>query len=152
MGPPDLFDHDWTGPAKLPVWSPEKRKGNPALDNEQIIRNFIQAWSRMDVDELVQFFCEDGVYHNMPAGPVAGHAALKPYIGGFLKSWRSTEWELLTLIGRGETVVAERMDRTVVGDRTVALPCCGVFEMQGGRIKVWRDYFDMGAYLSALRD
>jgi limonene-1,2-epoxide hydrolase len=122
------------------------------LDNEQTIRNFIQAWSRMDADELVQFFCEDGVYHNMPAGPVAGHAALKPYIGGFLKSWRSTEWELLTLIGRGDTVVAERVDRTVVGDKTVALPCCGVFEMQGGRIKVWRDYFDMGTYVAALRD
>jgi limonene-1,2-epoxide hydrolase len=56
------------------------------------------------------------------------------------------------LIGRGDTVVAERMDRTVVGEKTVALPCCGVFELQGGRIKVWRDYFDMGTYLAALRD
>jgi limonene-1,2-epoxide hydrolase len=33
-----------------------------------------------------------------------------------------------------------------MGDKTVDLPCCGVFEMKGGKIKVWRDYFDLGTY------
>ena len=35
-------------------------------------------------------------------------------------------------------------------DKPVDLPCCGVFEMQDGKIKVWRDYFDMGTYVQAL--
>ena len=35
--------------------------------------------------------------------------------------------------------------------RMVNPPCCGVFEMQDGRIKVWRDYFDIGTYVAALR-
>jgi len=39
----------------------------------------------------------------------------------------------------------------MVGGKPVNLPCCGVFEMQDGKIKVWRDYFDMGTYVSALR-
>ena len=29
------------------------------------------------------------------------------------------------------------------------LPCCGVFEMQGGKIKIWRDYFDLATYVRA---
>lgn len=122
-----------------------------AIGNEQVIRDFIAAWSLLDVEELVQFFCEDGIYHNMPTKPVAGHAALRQFIAAFLKDWRSTEWDVLTLIAQGNVVIAERLDRTMVGDKPVNLPCCGVFEMQNGRIKVWRDYFDMGTYVSALK-
>ena len=44
----------------------------------------------------------------------------------------------------------ERVDRTEVGDRSVELPCTGVFEMEDGKIKVWRDYFDLKTYTSAL--
>ena len=41
-------------------------------------------------------------------------------------------------------------DRTDVGGRHVDLPCCGVFEMAGGKIKVWRDYFDLATYTRAI--
>src|SRR5579862_3888826 len=112
-------------------------------DNEATVRDFIAAWSRLDVDELVGFFTSDGVYHNMPMGPVAGRENLRGFIAGFLKGWTSTNWEVLTLIGRGDIVVAERVDRTMVGDKPVDLPCCGVFQLEGGKIKVWRDYFDL---------
>jgi len=120
--------------------------------NEQVVRDFIAAWTRLDVEELVQYFCEDGVYHNMPMKPVTGHDALRPFISAFLKDWTSTEWDILSLASAGDTVFAERLDRTVVGAKPVNLPCCGVFEMRDGRIKVWRDYFDMGTYVAALRD
>ncbi|HEX5262954.1 MAG TPA: limonene-1,2-epoxide hydrolase family protein [Phenylobacterium sp.] len=119
-------------------------------DNETTVRDFIAAWSRLDVDELVGFFASDGVYHNMPMGPVAGRENLRGFIAGFLKGWTSTNWEVLTLIGRGDIVVAERVDRTMVGDKPVDLPCCGVFQLEGGKIKVWRDYFDLGTYRTAL--
>ena len=38
--------------------------------NEQVIQEFIAAWSRLDPVELASFFTEDGIYHNMPTGPV----------------------------------------------------------------------------------
>ncbi|HWA59863.1 MAG TPA: limonene-1,2-epoxide hydrolase family protein [Caulobacteraceae bacterium] len=119
-------------------------------DNAAVIRNFIAAWSRLDADELASYFTEDGVYHNMPTGPVAGRAAVRGLIAGFIKAWSSTTWETLNLVAAGDVVIAERVDRTKVGDRAVDLPCCGVFEMQDGKIKVWRDYFDMGTYVKGL--
>ncbi|MCA8900960.1 MAG: nuclear transport factor 2 family protein [Hyphomonas sp.] len=120
------------------------------MSNEQVIREFIAAWSRLDVDELVAYFTEDGIYHNMPIAPVQGHAALKPFMANFLNGWSKTDWEILTLASAGDTVIAERIDRTVVHGKTVDLPCCGVFEMRGGKIAAWRDYFDMGTYMKAL--
>lgn len=119
-------------------------------DNERVIRNFIAAWSRLDAAELAAYFTEDGVYHNMPARPVAGRENVKAFIGGFSKDWSATTWDILNLVSKGDVVIAERLDRTRVGDKLVDLPCCGVFEMQGGKIKVWRDYFDLGTYRTAL--
>ena len=115
-------------------------------DNVQTIKAFIAAWSNLDVDELVGYFCEDGIYYNMPAQPVQGHEKLKLFIEGFIEKWTKTTWETLNIIGEGNVVIVERLDRTEVGDIKVDLPCCGVFEMEEGKIKIWRDYFDMGTY------
>lgn len=119
-------------------------------DNIAIIRDFIAAWSRLDAKELTGYFTEDGIYHNMPAAPVSGPAALEQFIGGFIANWTQTDWDILTIMGEGDTVIAERLDRTKVGDIAIDLPCCGVFEMKDGKIAVWRDYFDMATYTRAL--
>lgn len=58
--------------------------------NEKTIRDFIAAWSRLNVEELVGYFTDDGVYHNMPMQPVKGREALKQFIGGFLSGWSKT--------------------------------------------------------------
>ncbi len=118
--------------------------------NEKTIRAFIKAWSRLDPAELTDFFTPDGTYHNIPIGPISGRENLKRFIGGFLKNWTATEWDVLNVVAQGDVVIAERLDRTKVGDKTVNLPCCGVFEMKDGKIKVWRDYFDMSTYTNAL--
>jgi limonene-1,2-epoxide hydrolase len=118
--------------------------------NEEIVRDFITAWSRLNVDELVGYFAANGTYHNMMAKPVTGHDALRRFIGGFVRGWSATTWDIVNIIGRDDLVVAERVDRTRVGDRQVELPCCGVFEMSGGKIQVWRDYFDLATYTRAV--
>lgn len=119
--------------------------------NAEVIRQFLAAWSRLDVEELVGYFAPDGTYHNMPLAPVSGHEALRPFIAGFIGGWASTQWDVLNLVADGDLVIAERIDRTVTRDgKTVDLPCCGVFQLEGGKIKVWRDYFDMGTYIKAL--
>ncbi|MCH7742385.1 MAG: nuclear transport factor 2 family protein [Proteobacteria bacterium] len=115
-------------------------------DNVQIIKNFITAWSNLDAEELVDYFAEDGIYHNMPAQPVQGRDNLKQFIAGFIANWTKTTWDTLNIMGAGNVVIAERLDRTEVGDIKVDLPCCGVFELEEGKIKVWRDYFDMATF------
>ena len=116
------------------------------MDNEAIIREFIEAWSRLDAAELASYFAEDGVYHNMPAAPVGGRGNVEKMIAGFIASWTETNWDILHLVSAGDVVIAERLDRTKAGEKGVDLPCVGVFEMEAGKIKIWRDYFDMATY------
>jgi len=119
-------------------------------DNEAVIRKFVAAWSRLDASELVDYFAEDGVYFNMPVGPVAGRDNLHKFISGFIANWTSTQWDILNILASDQLVMVERLDRTRMGEKTVDLPCFGVFEMENGKIKVWRDYFDMATYMKAM--
>jgi limonene-1,2-epoxide hydrolase len=118
--------------------------------NEVIVREFVAAWSRLDPKELAAYFAEDGVYHNVPTGPVAGRAQIEALIRGFTAGWTETHWEIRNLLCHGDLVMVERLDRTRAGTKGVDLPCTGVFEMERGKIKVWRDYFDLGTYTRAL--
>lgn len=118
--------------------------------NAAIVRSFIQAWSRLNVDELVAYFTEDGIYYNIPSKPIQGTAALKAHIGGFIGPWTETDWEIVSLISEGDLVAVERLDKTRAGDKQVDLPCFGMFEMSNGKIKVWRDYFDLSTYIRAM--
>ncbi len=119
-------------------------------DNEKIIREFIQAWSRLDPKELSSYFAEDGVYHNMPTGPVGGRENVEKMIRDFTATWTETQWDILNIVSAGDVVIAERVDRTKAGEKSVDLPCTGVFELEGGKIKIWRDYFDIGTYVKAM--
>ena len=119
-------------------------------DNERVIREFIAAWSRLDPEELAGYFAEDGVYHNMPIGPVSGRDNVEEFIRGFVGSWTETTWEILNVVSSGGLVIAERLDRTRAGEKSVDLPCVGVFELEAGKIKIWRDYFDLATYQRAL--
>ena len=121
------------------------------MDNERIIREFIDAWSRLDPDELSSYFTDDGVYHNMPIDPIAGRANVESFIRGFVDSWTETTWDVLNLVSAGNVVIAERLDRTQAGDKSVDLPCTGVFEIRDGKIAYWRDYFDLGTYTRAMQ-
>lgn len=120
------------------------------MRNEEIIREFIAAWSRLDAAELASYFSEDGSYHNIPSGPVQGRDNIEQFIAGFIAAWDSTDWDIINLLADGNLVMVERLDRTVVNGSPVDLPCFGIFEMEDGKIKVWRDYFDLATYTDAL--
>ena len=120
-------------------------------DNVAVIREFIDAWSSLDADRLAEYFTEDGTYHNIPTQPVTGRENVRNFIRGFLSTWTETRWDIVQIMGEGDVVFAERLDRTRTTQGNVDLPCVGVFEMADGRIRVWRDYFDLATFMKAMK-
>lgn len=118
--------------------------------NEAIVRDFISAWQRLNPSELAGYFSEDGVYHNMPSAAVVGRDNIEQFIAGFISQWESTDWEVINLLANADRVMVERLDKTVVAGSPVNLPCFGYFELSDGKIKLWRDYFDLATYTTAL--
>ena len=55
-------------------------------------------------------------------------------------------FEVHRQVADGGLVMNERTDHITMGDRVIALPVVGVFEIDNGRIRAWRDYFDMAQF------
>ncbi len=115
-----------------------------SAENEKLVTDFCQAWSRMKLDEILGFMTEDAVYHNIPMQPARGKAAIRAVIEGFLKMSEAIEFKIMHTASAGNVVMNERVDSFVYkGGKKGSVPVVGVFEVSGGRISAWRDYFDM---------
>lgn len=114
-----------------------------AQENVELVRRFCAAFGSRDPDQVLEFFTDDAVYHNMPMQPVQGKAAIRPILEMFLKPAQRVEFVVLNVAADGDVVLTERLDKFVMGGRDVALPVAGVFEIRDGKIAAWRDYFDM---------
>jgi limonene-1,2-epoxide hydrolase len=113
---------------------------------EDIVKRFCEAWTRRDVDELLNFFTEDAVYHNMPIDAVQGRDGIRNMLNVFVPGARAITFEIVHIASSGNVVHTERVDTFEMEDRTVVLPVAGVFELRGEKIAAWRDYFDMGTW------
>ena len=112
----------------------------------ETVREFCEAFSSMDADKLLEFLDDDAVYHNMPMAPVRGKAAIRTVLDIFLKPAQSVEFVMLNDAASGNTVLTERLDKFRIDGKPVDLPVAGVFEVEGGKITSWRDYFDMATW------
>ena len=114
---------------------------------EQIVRDFLGAWPRRDLDELMSFFAPGAVYHNVPVAPCVGAAAIRDAFAGFLATMPGIALDVVELVAAGPLVMAERVDRFVMPNgHRFDLPVTGVFEVQGGKIVAFRDYFDLATF------
>jgi len=113
-------------------------------ENERIVTDFCNAWSRMDADELADYFTPDGIYHNIPMEPRQGREVIRENLKDLPKRVKEFRIEILHQVSSGNVVMNERIDYMVLEDRRVALPVAGIFELEDGKIKAWREYFDLG--------
>lgn len=123
-----------------------------ATDAEKIVTEFCNAWPRKNIDELLGFFTEDAVYHNIPLEPAKGKAAIRGVINTFLPMAKSLHFKVLHAASNGNVVFNERVDVFDLGNgKTIQLPVAGVFEVTGNKISAWRDYFDMAMYTKQMQ-
>ena len=115
-------------------------------DNTELVSAFCRAWSNRDVDEILGYFAEDAVYHNMPMPPMQGKPAIKTLLQQIVSPTSWIQWETLNIAEAGNVVFTERVDRFEMAGKKVELPVAGVFEIENGKIKAWRDYFDMATW------
>ena len=118
---------------------------------ESVVRDFCRAVERRDVDALVDFFTPAAVYHNIPLAPLTGRDAIASTLAQFISPATRVEFEIVGLATHGSTVLTERVDRFDIAGKHVELPVMGAFEVTSdGKIRAWRDYFDMQQFTSQL--
>ena len=117
-----------------------------SAENEKLVTDFCEAWSKLNVDELLGYLTEDCFYHNIPMEPCVGHVAIRAFAEPFLKNAQSAVFEIKHTTSAGNVVMNERVDTFVMGPKTISLPVAGIFEITAGKISAWRDYFDLESF------
>jgi limonene-1,2-epoxide hydrolase len=116
----------------------------------EVIAEFIAAWPGGDAAHLASFFTDDAVYHNIPMDPITGREAIQATFASFMVMAERIEFETLHTAVDGNLVMTERIDRFISPARTITLPVMGAFEVADGKIRAWRDYFDLAQFTSQM--
>jgi limonene-1,2-epoxide hydrolase len=113
------------------------------MSPEEIVRAELEAWSTLDVDEIMAHFAFDAVWDDPSHGPIAGYANIRKAVAGFVARTSAADLQVVHLLAEGTIVMTERVDRFTFDGRQVAAAIAGVFEIEADKILAWRDYFDM---------
>lgn len=115
------------------------------MSSEEVVRRFCALVSKRDVEALRPLLDDEIVYHNIGMPASKGIEATLANIAGQWEMFPATyEWEIRNLSVDGDTVMTERIDSVGPPGVTAPVPVMGVFVIQNGKIKNWRDYFDSG--------
>lgn len=117
--------------------------------NASTTREFLAAWGKLSSDALMPYFAEGAVYQNMPWPPLEGQAAIRGFLDAFFPMATKLQFDTSLLTTKGSLVYTERVDQFwLKSGPHIRLPILGVFEFdKAGKIKAWRDYFDLKAWL-----
>jgi limonene-1,2-epoxide hydrolase len=84
--------------------------------------------------------------------PASGKETIRKTIEGLLKGTTWLEFKVLHTASNGNVVVNERVDSFEVKGKRMSLPVMGIFETTpNGKIKAWRDYFDMKMFTDQMK-
>jgi limonene-1,2-epoxide hydrolase len=112
---------------------------------EEIVRAELEAWGRLDVEEIMSHFAEDAVWE-FPGGLFAGHDEIREAVKGYLARTARCHLEVVNLAVADNVVLTERVDHLLFDGKSIDARVMGAFDVTGEKITAWRDYFDASAY------
>jgi limonene-1,2-epoxide hydrolase len=124
-----------------------------AANCEKVVNDLFAAWTRLDLDGIMSYFDENGVWtYGSMNNPAKGKAAVREHTRGFLKDMEAFDAKILKSWHIGNIVFHERVDSVrMKNGKTASIPVAGVFEVDdAGKITCWRDYFDLTTFTKQI--
>jgi limonene-1,2-epoxide hydrolase len=114
-----------------------------------VVRTFMKLMEPLDYDAALKLVTPEVQYINPPPiGAVRGPGGIRAVLQPFFAPTLENELKIVRTSASGPVVFLERLDRHRLADKWVELPVTGVFEVYGGLITYWRDYFDAATIMS----
>jgi limonene-1,2-epoxide hydrolase len=112
-----------------------------------VVDQFLDAVEGRDPVGVARCFAEDGAYwFAVPHPPAVGREAIGSVFTRVLGEADRVVWEIVSSTVDGDRVWLERLDRFWFQGLEAAIECVGTFELEDGRIRVVRDYCDLGTW------
>ena len=117
--------------------------GQQSTDPAGVVRSFLHALEAGELDRALALLAEDVVYTNVSLPTIRGRARVgRLFRPAYERLGGGFRVHLQTVAANGNTVLTERTDALIFGRVEMRLWVYGRFEIEAGRITVWRDSFD----------
>jgi len=114
-----------------------------STENEKIVTELLNAWSRLDFAAAVGLVADSFAYQPDPSAKlIKGKDAVLAEWQSYLKFMRSYEFKVLHMLSSQNVVTMERLEWIGTKRGKIELPIMGIFEVSDGKISAWRDYWD----------
>ena len=143
---PDLLRRGAMPNGLLPDHGPTDT--NELTDPQGVVEAFLDALADLDMDRAMALVADDIVYTNVGLPSIRGRARVTKVLGGLVRPQAGFEVYLHSISADGPVVLTERTDVLIFGPFRAQFWVWGRFDVQDGRITLWRDSFD---YLDLLR-
>ena len=117
----------------------------------ETVRTFINAIERKDLNAALELVADNCEYDNVPMRKIFGREAIRAALGPFLDGASEVEWVMNREAAMDNIVFNERVDRFHLAHGWVEIPVTGVWQVDDGKITLWRDYFDLATFTSQMR-
>lgn len=115
---------------------------NSDIDNAHTVEVLLSSLQSQDIDGAGEVLDDNLIYQNVGFPTIRGRArAMKLFRS--MEGRAGFEVKIHRIAVNGSSVLTERTDVLQFGRLRLQFWVCGVFEVSGGRITLWRDYFDM---------
>ena len=115
------------------------------------VKKMIEAWNTLDWQQVYGLFAEDGVLESMMLPePTVGREAISKRIGALAKDISRIELRIRHMGVADGVVFIERVDDFVYRGKHGKVPVVGVVEVEQGRVKAWREYYDRDQMITAM--
>ncbi len=115
-----------------------------------VVQNMITAWNTRNWPLVANLFTEDGVLHSMMIEPVVGRKAIDARISAMGAGISEITLNIKNIGRVGDVVFIERVDSFTYNGHKGEVPVVGVLEVEGDKIKVWREYYDRAELVAAM--
>jgi limonene-1,2-epoxide hydrolase len=107
-----------------------------------VVLGFLHALVEGDLERGLSLIADDIVYTNVSLPTIRGKDRFRRAARAFYQYRMSFEVSVHRIAENGSVVMTERTDAIILGPLRTQFWVCGVFEVNEGRITLWRDYFD----------
>lgn len=114
------------------------------------VHQMIDAWNQRNWQQVYELFAPDGVLQSMMLPPTVGREAIQQRIGALAQGIEKIELRVRHIGVVDGVVFIERVDDFVYRGKHGAVPVVGVVEVEQGRVKAWREYYDRAQLLEAM--
>jgi limonene-1,2-epoxide hydrolase len=122
-----------------------------------VAHRFATAFNTRDLEQLVEVFTIDVIYHDLFYGTFHGHAGLRELFARMYAEGTHHDWSMTTVVTGEHSTIGEWLFEFTVSDavpdgagRILRFPGVSVFETRGDRCHTYREYFDRTAALLAV--